>query len=70
LIGALLALPITKLLSDVVNLAIFQTSAVFEVTSLGFLIWLGVMIVLATVASFGPARNATRLTIREVLAYE
>ncbi len=70
LIGALLALPITKLLSDVVNLAIFQTTVAFEVTSSGFLIWLGVMIVLATIASLSPARNATRLTIREVLAYE
>jgi putative ABC transport system permease protein len=70
LIGALLALPITKLLSDVVNLAIFQTSVAFEVTSRGFLIWFGVMVVLVTIASLSPARNATRLTIREVLAYE
>jgi ABC-type lipoprotein release transport system permease subunit len=28
------------------------------------------MILLTLAASIGPARNATRLTIREVLAYE
>jgi putative ABC transport system permease protein len=70
LIGAILALPITKLLSDVVNIAIFQTTAVYEITSRGFLIWFGIMVALATIASISPARNATRLTIREVLAYE
>ncbi len=31
---------------------------------------LAVVIVLSTLASFWPARNATRLTVRDVLAYE
>jgi putative ABC transport system permease protein len=33
-------------------------------------IWLAVVVLLAVVASLLPARNAARLTIREVLAYE
>jgi putative ABC transport system permease protein len=37
---------------------------------LGFLIWLGLVILLAVFASILPARSAARLTIREVLAYE
>jgi putative ABC transport system permease protein len=36
----------------------------------GFAIWLLVVLVLSAVASILPARNAARLTIREVLAYE
>ena len=34
------------------------------------LIWLALVIVLSVAASILPARNATKLTIREVLAYE
>jgi len=34
------------------------------------LIWLGVVVLLSALASMLPARNAARLTIREVLAYE
>ena len=39
-------------------------------TPLGILLWLGVVIVLSVIASVIPARNAARLTINEVLAYE
>lgn len=39
-------------------------------TPLGILLWLGVVIVLSIVASLLPARNAAKLTINEVLAYE
>ena len=33
-------------------------------------IWLGLVVVLATVSGLAPARRAARLTIREALAYE
>jgi putative ABC transport system permease protein len=39
-------------------------------TPIGVYIWLGVVIALSIVASIIPARNAARLTINEVLAYE
>lgn len=39
-------------------------------TSLGILLWLGVVVILSIFASIAPARNAARLTINEVLAYE
>ncbi len=39
-------------------------------TPLGILLWLGVVVVLSVFASILPARNAARLTINEVLAYE
>jgi len=39
-------------------------------TPLGILLWLGVVIILSVIASIIPARNAAKLTINEVLAYE
>jgi putative ABC transport system permease protein len=36
----------------------------------GFLIWLVLVLVLSALASVLPARRASRLTVREVLAYE
>jgi putative ABC transport system permease protein len=36
----------------------------------GLWLWLGVVVLLSAVASFIPARSASRLTVREVLAYE
>jgi len=68
--GAVLAFPITAVLSDVVSLAIFNSPAEFAFTFQGFAIWLGLVIVLSVVASIIPARSASRMTIREVLAYE
>jgi putative ABC transport system permease protein len=68
--GAVISIPITFLLSTIVSLAIFETPIAVHFTPTGFLIWLGVVLLLSAVASILPARNAARLTIREVLAYE
>jgi putative ABC transport system permease protein len=70
LLGALLSFPITYLLSSIISSAIFQSQIAVHFTFTGFLIWLGVVLVLSAIASVLPARNAARLTIREVLAYE
>ncbi len=39
-------------------------------TPSGIVLWLGIVIALSIIASVMPARNAARLTINEVLAYE
>ena len=70
LIGALLSFPITFLLSDIVSVAIFQSPIAVHFTYQGFALWLLVVLALSVFASILPARNAARLTIREVLAYE
>ena len=36
----------------------------------GLWLWLLIVVILSALASFIPARNASRLTVREVLAYE
>ena len=69
-LGALLAFPISKLMADGISLSLFDSPSNFGFTVTGFAIWLGVVVVLSFLASVIPARNAVRLTIREVLAYE
>jgi len=69
-LAIVLSFPFTYLLSTIVSLAVFQTPIDVVFTYLGYAIWLGLVLVLSTVASILPARNAARLTIREVLAYE
>jgi putative ABC transport system permease protein len=53
-----------------VSLAVFQSPIDVVFTYTGYAIWLGLVLVLSALASILPARNAARLTIREVLAYE
>jgi len=62
--------PITFLLSRIVSVAVFQSPIDTVFTYTGYAIWLALVLVLSTFASILPARNAARLTIREVLAYE
>jgi putative ABC transport system permease protein len=70
LLGALLALPLSKALSYAVGEALLQSPLAFIFSTSGMLMWLGVVVVLAAFASFLPAWNASRLTIRDVLAYQ
>jgi putative ABC transport system permease protein len=70
LAGAVLAFPFSKLLSDIVGEQFLSAPLAYTFSVTGAIIWLVVVIVLATVASFLPAWNASRITVREVLAYE
>lgn len=69
-VGALLAFPAGRGLSNAVGQALFSTSLPYTFSSTGVIVWLGIVAILATVASVLPAWNASRLTVREVLAYE
>jgi putative ABC transport system permease protein len=70
LAGVLLSLPISKLLSDVVGVAFLDAPLIYTFSLRGALLWLGLVLLLAGLASLLPAWNAARLTVREVLAYE
>lgn len=70
LFGLLLAFPVSALMANAIILALFGATADFTFTPIGVILWLVVVVILSVLASVGPARNATRLTIREVLAYE
>lgn len=66
----LLSFPISYVLLRIIGEAMIKSDIPLSITGNGMLLWLGVVIVLSAVASMLPARNAARLTIREVLAYE
>ncbi len=69
-LSIILAVPFTYLLSTIVSYATFETPIAVVFTPTGYVIWLALVLVLSALASIIPARNAARLTIREVLAYE
>ena len=69
-LAVILSIPFTYLLSTIVSLAVFQSPIDVVFTYTGYAIWLGLVLALSIIASILPARNAARLTIREVLAYE
>ena len=70
LLAALVAVPLSAVMSQALGLAFLQSPLSYRFSLVGVAIWLLVVIVLSAVASFLPARNASKLTVREVLAYE
>ena len=69
-IGAVVAVPISKTLSDALGMTFVRRPLSYAFSIEGVLIWLGVVLVLAAVASLLPAWRASRLAVRQVLAYE
>lgn len=70
LLSGIISIPVSKVMANQVNMAIFNSTAGYTYTSNGLWIWLGLVLILSILASVLPARLASRLTIREVLAYE
>ena len=69
-IGAVLSFPLSVMMSNAITQALFGAPSGLNFSIIGFVIWFVVVTVLSIFSSIIPARNATRLTIREVLAYE
>lgn len=70
ILAILVSFPISYVLLQIIGAAMAGSNLVLSITPLGSLYWLGIVVVLSVVASIMPARNAARLTINEVLAYE
>ncbi len=70
LVGVLAAIPLGQLLSTALGTVIFQMPLHYVVAPDGIVIWLIVVVVVSTLATLLPAHNASRLTVRQVLAYE
>jgi putative ABC transport system permease protein len=70
MIGAILALPISRMLSDAVGTSLLEAPLSYTFSTQGALLWLAIVLILSALASILPAWNASRLTVREVLAYE
>ncbi|MGB9359022.1 MAG: FtsX-like permease family protein, partial [Acidimicrobiia bacterium] len=70
LIALPMSFPISWLLLTIISTSMGIGRIAPAFTPQGMIIWLGVVMALTALASLWPARNAARLTIREVLAYE
>jgi putative ABC transport system permease protein len=69
-ISILLAIPITGILCFGVGMAILTAPMPAVYGATGIIAWLIFTLVLGTIASALPARRASRLTVRDTLAYE
>jgi putative ABC transport system permease protein len=69
-IGVLLAYPLSVALCNMVGNSILRSSLSYTFSTSGAVLWLVIALVLATLASLLPARSASRISVREVLAYE
>ncbi len=69
-IGGLIALPASRLLTITVGMALLQAAPTYIFSTNGAVLWLVIVLLLAFLASFLPARHASLLTVREVLSYE
>jgi putative ABC transport system permease protein len=70
LMGAILAVPMSQGLNQALGQAVMGVPLTYAYSMPGLWLWLLIVIILSILASFIPARNASRLTVREVLAYE
>ena len=69
-LSSLVAIPITQFLDKSLGEALMTVPIMYIYSTQGLLIWLVIVVVLSALASVLPARNAVRLTVRDVLAYE
>ncbi|MCP5094951.1 MAG: ABC transporter permease [Chloroflexi bacterium] len=70
LLAALLAYPMGWMMSAAVGISFIKVPLIYAFAPLGILLWLALVILLAIIASYVPARNASKLIVREALAYE
>jgi putative ABC transport system permease protein len=69
-LGSLLAIPMSQALNAAVGGAMMGAPLTYSYSMPGLWAWLAVVLVLSALASLIPARNASGMTVREVLAYE
>jgi putative ABC transport system permease protein len=70
ILGAVLSIPFTLLLDYGVGISIFQSPLDAVYSWSGSFAWLIGVLLLATISSIAPASHASKIPIRETLAYE
>jgi putative ABC transport system permease protein len=70
MLSALAAVPISRLLSDSMGMLLFSMPLSYSFSLAGVFLWLALSVLIAAVASYIPARNATSLSVAQVLAHE
>ena len=69
-ISMMLAIPLTSVLDVGVGRALLQAPIPYIFGATGMVTWLVGILLIAVVASALPARSASRLTVKDTLAYE
>ena len=69
LIALPLSLPAGQLMVTGISQA-FNSEFVYHYTFTGPILWFGIITVLSILASWMPARDATKISVRESLAYQ
>jgi putative ABC transport system permease protein len=69
-LGAIIAIPLSYVSAYLLGVSLLSSPLTFQYSLFGLGLWLAIAVILAMLASFFPARNASQLTVREVLAYE
>jgi putative ABC transport system permease protein len=73
LLSWLLAVPLSfvlaRLLASALGQVMFDANLDYQYNTGAVLVWLGIILIISTLASILPARNATRISVRESLAY-
>ena len=64
------SIPVAKLMSDALGLLFIKRPLDFAFSPEGIFVWLVVVVILSIAASALPAARASRIPVREVLAYE
>lgn len=70
LLSIAIALPFSRILNSQVGTHLLNAPVIPEFSKGGLVVWLFCSVLLAIIASLLPALRASRLTVREVLAYE
>lgn len=70
LIALPISIPLSYLLTSTVLVTILDEEILYRFSLFGPGLWLAIITLLAIVASWFPARNATRVSVRESLAYQ
>ena len=69
-IGWVIALPASRVLTMALGQALLQAAPSYIFSTGGAILWLLIVLAVAFMASYLPARHASQLTVREVLSYE
>jgi putative ABC transport system permease protein len=69
LLGAIVAIPLSWIMNYALGMAFYAVPLQNSFPLYGPLIWLLLALTIALVASYVPAHNASRLSVREVLSY-
>jgi putative ABC transport system permease protein len=68
--GTLVSIPLSRVLSDTIGTQFFGSPLSYTFSPEGALLWLGIALVLAVLASAVPSRRASQISVNDALAYE